>query len=280
MDPIKRILTSDDIRNNELKYWTLMILYQISLSGNVLLPPSVNGHNTYSRTLSIDPLPKVLIENGFVSLLARMARMTYGNTNMPKFCMQSLVRIAANIDVSEAKRVLKELLDYNIVDLISNCLRGDDVELIYWAAGLMHEFVLKDVAADKFRDIKGIHAILASLLSAEEMYISRVILRTIKFMAFGQEKFRREMVRSGMVKKIMHCLSLDDEDVRYWAILCIHVVAGQVEAHEDIVSAPEFEILLELALSPKIKVAIFVSDVLSLICCICKSMCASIQRHC
>lgn len=247
LDPIKRILTSDEIRNNELKYWTLMILYQISLS---------------------DPLPKVLIENGFVSLLARMARMTYGNTNMPKFCMQSLVRIAANVDVAEAKKVLAELLDYNIVDLISNCLRGDDVELIYWAAGLMHEFVLKDVAADKFREIKGIHTILAGLLSAEEMYISRVILRTIKFMAYDQDKFRHEMVRSGMVKKIMHCLSLDDEDVRYWAILCIHVVAGQVESHEDIISSSEFEILLELALSTKIKVAIFVSDILSLICCI------------
>ncbi|KAI9361286.1 hypothetical protein BD770DRAFT_20058, partial [Pilaira anomala] len=166
LDPIKRILTSDKIRNNELKYWTLMILYQISLS---------------------DPLPRVLIENGFVSLLARMARMTYGNTNMPKFCMQSLVRIAANVDVSEAKKVLTELLDYNIVDLIYNCLRGEDVELIYWAAGLMHEFVLKDVAADKFREIKGIHVILAGLLSAEEMYISRVILRTIKFMAYGQD---------------------------------------------------------------------------------------------
>jgi hypothetical protein len=36
LDPIKRILTSDEIRNNELKYWTLMILYQISLSGNIL----------------------------------------------------------------------------------------------------------------------------------------------------------------------------------------------------------------------------------------------------
>ncbi|KAI8091717.1 hypothetical protein BDF21DRAFT_410072 [Thamnidium elegans] len=247
LDPIKRILTSDEIRNNELKYWTLMILYQISLS---------------------DPLPKALIENGFVSLLARMVRMTYGNTNMPKFYMQSLVRIAANVEVPEAKKVLTELLDYNIVDLISNCLRGDDVELIYWAAGLMHEFVLKDVAADKFRKIKGIHVILAGLLSAEEMYISRVILRTIKFMVYGQDKFRHEMIRSGMVKKIMHCLSLDDEDVRYWAILCIHVVAGQVESHEDIISAPEFETLLELSLSTKIKVAIFVSDILSLICCI------------
>ncbi|KAI9480390.1 MAG: hypothetical protein EXX96DRAFT_562409 [Benjaminiella poitrasii] len=247
LESIKRILTSEEIRNNELKYWTLMILYQISLS---------------------DPLPKVLTETGFVRLLARMARMTYGNTNMPKFCMQSLVRIAANVDVNEAKKVLTQLLEYNIVDLISNCLRGDDVELIYWAAGLMHEFVLKDVAADQFREIKGIHAIMAGLLSAEEMYISRVILRTIKFMAFGQDKFRREMVRSGMVKKIMRCLSLDDEDVRYWTILCIHVVAGQVESHEDIITASEFEILLELALSTKIKVGIFVSDILSLICCI------------
>lgn len=35
LEPIKRILTSKNIRNNELKYWTLMILYQISLSGNL-----------------------------------------------------------------------------------------------------------------------------------------------------------------------------------------------------------------------------------------------------
>lgn len=42
-----------------------------------------------------------------------------------------------------------------------------------------------DVASNEFRAIKGIHSILAGLLSAEEMYISRVILRTIKFMAYG-----------------------------------------------------------------------------------------------
>ncbi|CEI88769.1 hypothetical protein RMCBS344292_03147 [Rhizopus microsporus] len=247
LEPIKRILTSKNIRNNELKYWTLMILYQISLS---------------------DPLPHVLIDNGFVSLLAKMARLTYGNTNMPKFCMQSLVRITSNVDVAEAKKILLELLDYNIIELISICLRGDDVELIYWAAGLMHEFVIKDVVADKFRQIKGIHTILSGLLSAEEMYISRVILRTIKFMAAGQDKFLQDMVRSGMVKKIMHCLSLNDEDVKQWAILCIHVVAGQVESHQDIITAPEFEILLELAISSKMKVAIYVSDIISLICCI------------
>ncbi|KAL0073218.1 armadillo-type protein [Phycomyces blakesleeanus] len=246
LDPVKTILTSTDIRNNELKYWTLMILYQISLS---------------------DPFPKVLIRSGFIGLIAKMARMTYGNTNMPKFCMQSLVRILANVNSTESKSILIELLDYHIVDLISICLRGEDVELIYWASGLMHEFVLKDIAADEFRNIKGVHNILASLLSAEEMYISRIVLRTVKFMAYGQDKFKQEMIHTGMVKKIMHCLTLNDDDVRYWAILCIHTVSGQVESHSGILGAPEIEILLQLGVSRKVHVAIFVSDILSLICC-------------
>ncbi|KAI7854060.1 armadillo-type protein [Circinella umbellata] len=247
LEPIKRILTSTSIRNNELKYWTLMILYQISRS---------------------DPFPKVLIEQGFVSVLAKMARMTYGNTNMPKFCIQSLVRIISNVDVLEAKTILTELLEYNVIDLISISLRSEDLELVYWAAGLMHEFVLKDVAAQQFREIKGIHTILNGLLGAEEIYISRVVLRTIKFMAYGQDNFRQEMVNSGMVKKIMRGLTLDDDDVRYWSILCIHAVAAQWESHPDIIISNEFGLMLELTTSRKIHVAIFASDILSLLCCI------------
>lgn len=71
-----------------------------------------------------DPFPRVLIEEGFVRILAVMARMTYGNTNMPKFCIQSLVRIVSNVDPMEAKAILSELLSYNVIELISICLRG------------------------------------------------------------------------------------------------------------------------------------------------------------
>lgn len=39
LEPIKSILTSTEIKNNELKYWTLMILYQISLSGRQMTQP-------------------------------------------------------------------------------------------------------------------------------------------------------------------------------------------------------------------------------------------------
>lgn len=49
-------------------------------------------------TFSIEPFHRPLITNGFVAILAKMARMTFGNTNMPKFCMQSLVRVIASVD--------------------------------------------------------------------------------------------------------------------------------------------------------------------------------------
>jgi hypothetical protein len=35
------------------------------------------------------------------------------------------------------------------------------------------------------------------------------------------------MVKTNIVKKIMHCLTVNDDDVRYWAALCVHAVASQ-----------------------------------------------------
>ncbi|KAI8993197.1 hypothetical protein BDB01DRAFT_716414 [Pilobolus umbonatus] len=189
-----------------------------------------------------------------------MARTTFGNTNMPKFCLQSLVRITSN-----------ELLHHDIIDLIGMCLKGDDGELIYWAAGLMHEFVMQNIASDQFREIKGIHAILMGLLSVDEIYISRVALRVIKFMSSGQSsgqiKFRQEIVRIGMVKKIMHCLSMDDDGIKYRVVLCINAIAVQAESHHDILSSPEFETLIDLTISTRVKVSIYIANILSSICC-------------
>lgn len=118
LDSIQRILTSTTIRNNELKYWTLMILHQISLSGKIYLFLLFLTHLLYTYSPSLfsffslhlaDPFPKVLVHQGFVGLLAKMARMTFGNTNMPKFCMQSLVRLVASVDTM-GKYIIKWFL--------------------------------------------------------------------------------------------------------------------------------------------------------------------------
>ncbi|RUS21036.1 hypothetical protein BC937DRAFT_93802 [Endogone sp. FLAS-F59071] len=290
LEPLECILTSETIHNNELKYWSLMVVHQISLCDN---------------------LHHALITAGFVPLLARMSRLTFGNTNMPKYCMQSLVRIinstetigACDIGYNEneelmgprrldnegmhfkrtsvkfpivlieaskfsfeAKTLLEELLDYNIVSLISVCLRSDDVELIYWASGLMHEYVVKDVSQHLFRQIKGVQTILLTLLGADEVYISRVVLRTIKAMAQGQDTFQLEMIRIGLVKKIMHCLASDDDDTRYWATACLKEVVSQAEAHEEILDAPELPTLFDIANLPKLMAAGYVAEIFFCIC--------------
>lgn len=125
-----------------------------------------------------------------------------------------------------------------------------------------------DVAADQFRELKGVPSILTRLLSAEEMYISRIVLRTLRYMAYGHEEFQQELIRSGATKKIMRCLSHDDEDVKYWCILCIHALASEVDSHVDIIESEEFPQLLGMGSSRRAHVAIHISDILSLICCI------------
>lgn len=72
----------------------------------------------------IDPLPKEIMAPDFIAILARMARMTFGNTNMPKFCIQCLVRIVATADSTHAKAILNQLLENNIVDLLAISLRS------------------------------------------------------------------------------------------------------------------------------------------------------------
>lgn len=59
----------------------------LSLSQHLRLSP------THILNYPADSLHHALIVAGFVPLLARMSRLTFGNTNMPKYCMQSLVRI-------------------------------------------------------------------------------------------------------------------------------------------------------------------------------------------
>jgi len=101
LEPLKRILTSETIRNNELKYWSLMVLHQVSLSGmeyRVCIEDNRVLGFRLILNFCIEPFHRPLITNGFVAILAKMARMTFGNTNMPKFCMQSLVRVIASVD--------------------------------------------------------------------------------------------------------------------------------------------------------------------------------------
>ncbi|ORX93455.1 hypothetical protein K493DRAFT_223270 [Basidiobolus meristosporus CBS 931.73] len=145
-------------------------------------------------------------------MLADLTRKTFGNVNMPKVCLQTLVRIVASMEPSDS--------------LVSSCLRSEDGELIYWAIGLMHEFVVKDVARPMFRQIRGILKLVTNLLSAEEAYLTKIALRTLRFLVLHNETFQLKVVTSGSIQRIVSCLSSGDEDVQYWALALLHEVTS------------------------------------------------------
>jgi len=159
LDSIFKILSSTPNCNNDLKYWTLLILHQLSLTEEL--------HNK-------------MVEKGFIKLLAQLARRTFGNTSMQKLCFHSLVRIITELDDEQSVKYLNELLKLNIITLISSCLKNEDTELVYWTIGLIHEFAVKDIARNEISNIKGLLKIMLSHLNNDEASIPRVLIRTLK----------------------------------------------------------------------------------------------------
>ncbi|KAK9761339.1 hypothetical protein K7432_013825, partial [Basidiobolus ranarum] len=186
IEPLTKFLQNFNKYSNETKYWSLMLVYHLSF---------------------YEEVHPQMIRANFIPLLADLTRRTFGNVNMPKVCLQTLVRIVASMEPSDAIPQLYTLLDYKMDSLISACLRSEDGELIYWAIGLMHEFVVKDVARPMFRQIRGILKLVTNLLSAEETYISKIALRTLRFLALHNEIFQMKIITSGTIKKIVTCLS-------------------------------------------------------------------------
>lgn len=56
-----------------------------------------------------------------------MSRLSFGNANMPKICLESLVRLIVNMDDDDDVRwYLTELLDYDVVPLIATYIRSGE----------------------------------------------------------------------------------------------------------------------------------------------------------
>lgn len=63
-------LETDPTQTNDLKYWSILVIHQLSL---------------------VESLHRPLIEKGIVLLLSDIIHLTFGNLNMQKLCLHSLV---------------------------------------------------------------------------------------------------------------------------------------------------------------------------------------------
>ncbi|KAG0370170.1 40s ribosomal protein L44e [Gamsiella multidivaricata] len=198
---------------NELQYWSLMAVHQLAAC-------------------------------------AEMSRLAFGNANMPKICLQSLVRLIVTMeDDAEVRWHLSELLDYDIVPLLATYIRSDDFELVYWALGLMHEFAIKGVALDDFKETRGLCRSINMLLAAEESYISRIVLRTLKFLMLQDPLFQLQALSAGIGLRLAKCLASKDDDVKYWALGVAHEFVLHPQWRRQFIDSGAFAQVINIGLS-------------------------------
>jgi hypothetical protein len=93
---------------------------------------------------------KFLIEGGVIFTLLEMLNQTYGNLELQKTCIFSMVRIISTMDdegiffVTHACiGVLKKLAEMGIINIVSGCLRRTHHELTCWAIWFLNQFVIR-----------------------------------------------------------------------------------------------------------------------------------------
>lgn len=91
-----QFLCSSPTHNNDLKYWSLLLVHQFSLAGILLKNLCQSAFFIITEDLHED-----MIEANLIPLLAKMTRLTFGNTNMQKLCLHSLVRLVSSIESTE-----------------------------------------------------------------------------------------------------------------------------------------------------------------------------------
>ncbi|KAG0034237.1 hypothetical protein BGZ82_005824 [Podila clonocystis] len=226
--PLSRFLVKVEPAN-ELQYWSLMVVHQLAAS--VVLHPD-------------------LIDVGLIRTLAEMSRLSFGNANMPKICLQSLVRLVVTMDNDEEVRFhLSELLEYDIVPLIATYIRSDDFELVYWAVGLMHEFAIKGIALERFKEVRGLCRSINVLLAADDSHIARIILRTLKYMMLDDAEFQLQALEAGIGLRLAKCLAAKDDDVKYWALSVVHEFVLHRQYRPQLIESGAFAQVINVGLT-------------------------------
>ncbi|KAF9998569.1 40s ribosomal protein L44e [Entomortierella chlamydospora] len=228
LEPLSRFLVKVEPAN-ELQYWSLMVVHQLA---------------------SCEALHPALINAGLIRTLAEMSRLSFGNANMPKICLQSLVRLIITMeDDAEVRWRLSELIEYDIVPLIATYIRSEDFELVYWALGLMHEFAIRRVALNDFKETRGLCRSINVLLAADEDYISRMVLRTLKFMMLEDGTFQLQALNAGIGLRLAKCLASKDDDVKYWALSVAHEFVEHPEWRHQFIESGAFMQVINIGLS-------------------------------
>ena len=102
-------------------------------------------------------------------------------------------------------------------------LSTDDSDLVYWAAGLLHQFAIQDLHKAEICKTPNIIKSLQNALCSSEAILQRLILRVLSFLCVGNQPFRTNVLASSsLLARLPVCLASGDNDIVHWAVVLLH----------------------------------------------------------
>ncbi|KAJ1340202.1 hypothetical protein BSLG_005195 [Batrachochytrium salamandrivorans] len=209
--PLIHFLSATPKLNSDLKYWALLLLHQISIC---------------------EEMHPIMVKHNIVELLARVARLTFGNTNINKI---------------EAPAQLTILIDMKMINIIAACLRHD-------------------IAKDRILAINGLFKTFSLCLSNNETVIARITLRIIKCLCSGNIKFQCDLVRAKLLVPLIVALKSKDSEAQYWAMAVMHELTSRAEIHEEFLDCKGLDTLTHAARAAPRHVLLYIADMLVYLC--------------
>ena len=119
-------------------------------------------------------------------------------------------------------------------------MKADDEEAVYWALGLLHEIAVQHVGKDEIKATPRLVPTMQHVLASSEAATQKIVLRTAGFLAIKDAEFKRRLLTTPFIERLIVCLSSSENEVAHWSIVLLHDVAMLgVEACRKIMESPE-----------------------------------------
>lgn len=121
LEEVMKLLTVSPTHNNDLKYWSLMILHTICVSDRFHSVAELNMPTNGDQSLA--SLHDIL-HNRVPGVLGRTIRLTFGNSTMQKHALHSLVRVLGMLGDEEVKCILISIEKNGILGVLVGGLKS------------------------------------------------------------------------------------------------------------------------------------------------------------
>ena len=192
-----------------------------------------------------EPLQASAVKHGVVSVLVEVASAaecsaSQGTFATQKLAMHALILLATSESTENHKGILTEMVACGIVPVAVVAMKADDEEAVYWALGLLHEIAVQHVGKDEIKATPRLVPTMQQVLGASEAATQKIVLRTAGFLAIKDAEFKRRLLVTPFLERLIVCLSSSENEVAHWSIVLLHDVAMLgAEACEKMMESPQ-----------------------------------------